>query len=373
MKRWSWFVIVGLLVFSLACTGLGGGGKETATPGITEAPVGATQEPGGTTQEPGGKTQEATAEPGAEVPAPVVDPAALEGLSSYRSRIVFRTDYADGNFSEIVVEQSETREPRAQQMMMTMSGEGVEGTGTMAMVQIGDMQWISFGEDQWMQSQQSPDATPEAFGSGFISFSDMASSMSKEDYDYVGKETVNGIKTRHYRLKVTPAEAAALGMGATDVKKVAGDVWIADESNLPAFSVKFVLNIEGTFKENDQEREGKATMIQEVYEVNTPFKIEPPAGAENAGLPKDIPAYPGATELFSMAGMIGFKSTDKVATVGKFYEDNLPGQGWNKEDSSMVGDMAMQTWKKEQRTLQIMISPEEAGGSSVLMTITTEE
>jgi len=361
MKRWSLLVIVGLLLFSLAC--LGGGGKVTETPA-------ATQEQGGAaTQEQPVVTEEATTQPaGEEESAPELDPNALEGLNSYRSRVTIRTDYEDGKFSEISMEQSETREPRAQHMSMTMAGEGVEQTSTMEMIQIGDTQWINFGEGGWMQSQQSPDATPEAFGGGFTSFSDMASSMDKEDYEYIGKETVNGMKTRHYRLKISPTEAALMSMGATDVKDVKADVWITDQSDLPEFAVKFVLIVQGTFKENDQERPGTATITQEVYDVNASFTIEPPEGAENAGLPEDIPAYEGATDLFSMPGMTSFKSADDMAKISQFYQDELPGNGWTQKEISDLGTMVMQTWEKDDRTLQIMISPEDAGGCSVILT-----
>ncbi len=350
MRRWMLALVAGLLLFSLACAGLGGGSKETETPA-------ATKETGGATAE---ATEEPTQEPAVDDETlPEVSDDALKGLNSYRTKMTVRTEYDDGTVQEISLIQEYIREPYATRMVMESVG-GEDDTGQIEMIQVGTTQWINFG-GQWMQSETTDD------GSGFgedtmINYSDITTGLGKDDYKYLGRETVNGIRTKHYRLTLAASEALALG---SSIDEATSEVWIADESGLPAFTVRMVVTYKGDI---ETDKPGTGTIMQDVYDVNKNFTIEPPEEALAGGLPEDVPMYPGATELTVMSGMVSFKSADDAATVTAFYDEALAENGWEKDAEAF-----MPTWNKEGRQLQLYVSDEDAGGSSVVIMIDTPE
>lgn len=353
MKRWMMALIAALLLFSLACAGLGGGSDETETPV-------ATQETGGEQQPTQKPTEEPTEESTDDETLPEVDAEALKGLDSYRTKMTMRSEYDDGTVTEVSILQEYIRDPYASRMVMESVGGEEDAAGTMEMIQVGTTQWINFG-GEWMQSEATDD------GSGFgedtmINYDDITSDMGDDDYEYLGRETVNGIKTKHYRLNLTALEAAALGGGITEGSS---EVWIADESDLPTFTVRMIVTYKGDI---ETDKPGMATISQDVYDVNQDFTIEPPAEALAGGLPEDVPMYPGGTELTTMSGMVSFHAPDDAATVTTFYDEALVENGWEKDAEAF-----MPTFKKEGRELQLYISDDEAGGSSVVIMLATEE
>jgi outer membrane lipoprotein-sorting protein len=345
MKNRIWIAFALLVLLSLACSlgGGGNGGEATGEP----------QTGGG-----GGSEVQPTAAPvggGEEPGAPQLDPDALNQLTSYRGRMITRTTLTDGTTqtSEILIE--ETRDPLAQRYVITAEG------GETEMVHIGDTTWLC-SAGFCMQSQQSAEEFASDFGEGlFNAPEDLASIAGDSDYDYVGKETVNGIRTRHYVLNLTPAEAAAL-MGG-EVTDFHFEIWVADEANLPAFSVRMVMRWTGT----SGDQQGTFEYEYEILEVNTPFTIEPPEGA-GSGFPADVPQYPTATDLAMMGTMITFSTTDSVETVASFYRDALAAQGWTLGSEEQMG-MVLQSWSKGGRNLSLMISSDGSGNTSVLITL----
>lgn len=353
MKRWTMVLVAALLLFSLACAGLGGGSDETETPVVTQEP-GAVQQP---TTKP---TEEPTEEPVDDETLPEVDAEALKGLDSYRTTMTMRSEFEDGTAQEVSIRQEYIREPFATRMVMESVGEEEDpAAGQMEMIQVGTTQWINFG-GQWMQSETTDDAS--SFEDSLIDYDDFTSGLEEDDYEYLGRETVNGIKTKHYRLEVTSLEALALG---SDITEASSEIWIADESGLPTFTVRLIVTYKGDI---EADKPGTATISQDVYDVNQDFVIEPPAEALAGGLPEDVPMYPGGTELTTMSGMISFTAPDDAATVTAFYDEALVENGWEKDAEAF-----MPTFQKEGRDLQLYISDEDTGGSSVVIMITEAE
>lgn len=345
MKYRLWAPLVLLVLASLACSlGGGAGGGEEATP--------APGEEGGVVETPatGGEGATTEAEPGLEV-----DADALSGLSSYRARWEMRWTPEGGSPEIWTIEQEETREPDAKRIVMTTFTADA-GEQVMEMVEIGDTSWLCSG-GECIQTQQTEEEAAAAFGEG-MSFKP-EDFTAGADYRYVGHDTVNGMSTRHYVLTVTPASAAILAQG--EVSDVQADVWVADEAGLPAFVARFAIS----WHETRDDQSGVSEWSYEIYDVNAPITIEPPEGA--AGMPEDIPAYPGATGLTIMGEMISFTSTDSVATVAEFYRTQLPGMGWALDSDDTLGDMVNQSWSKDGRTLNLMISTQDSGSSVLLM------
>lgn len=139
MKRWMVILIVGLLVFSLACSVLDRGSKPTAEPGATTGP-GATAE---------SKTPETAAD---DSMPPEVASDALQKLSSYRSKTTIRSEFDDGELQEVSLLQEYIREPFATRMVMESVGDEENSFGQIEMIQVGGTQWINFG-GSWMQTE----------------------------------------------------------------------------------------------------------------------------------------------------------------------------------------------------------------------------
>ena len=349
MKRRIWIALVVLLVASLACS-LGDTASEIADDVVDEVVDAA-----------GDVAEEIVEEAAEDVisgdDVPQTDPNWLDGLNSYRARTIWA--YADegGESGEMEMTIEETRNPQAQRYSITSEGQ------TIQWIQIGDTMWMDFGEG-WIQTQQSSEELTSAFGDTmFLDVDDLA--FDEYDYNYEGLETIDGMNTRHYTFQMTPSQAATLfGAEVTDFQ---GEVWIVDESGLPSFAAKYTMHWEGnTFMSSE---EGEIDISYEVYDVNDPFTIEPPEGAGESPLPDDVPMYPNTTDFFAMEGMVSFNSPDAPATVGDFYAQELPGEGWTLSSDQSMGGMVMQTWTKSGRELSLIIS-DENGGAAVVLSIT---
>ncbi len=356
MKRLTLLIIAALLVLSLACSF----GKSTSP----ATPEGSSAAEATTGSEASGDNAEATAEspetaeeegPGDMEELPTLSSKDLEGLDSYRLTLSYRSEMEDGTTEEGSIFIEETRDPQAYRMVIGDQEESME------IIVIGKDQWMNLG-GEWMYSQVSEEEM-EPFGSGMIFDPDeFFSELTGEDYEYVGKEKINGIQTKHYHIHLD--QYADFG-DLADVQKGEADIWVAAEHGLPEFPVKLVITVEG---ENEDGTMTTDTIQMEVTDINTPIKIEPPADAA-AGLPGALPEYPNATDIAILGDMYSFHTDDDVATVQAFYEEALDDAGWTKSETTEMEGMVMQTWTKDNESIMLMISAdEEQGGSSVIIT-----
>jgi hypothetical protein len=268
VRRWLLLTIGFLTLIALAaCTT-----AETPEPTATSVSSTATAvEPTATTAPPS-PTPTTPAEPSPtptpseESEAPDLQADALAGLNSYRAQITWQMDMAESAGQDMTINIAETRDPEARQI--TVSGMDV------------DIQVISTPEGDWVnvggQWQSVPGGNLETFfGEMTLVTSEdintLAAASQEDDYTFVGTETINGVQTRHYRIDVDSDEWGDIA-GTTDVSTTQGDVWVADESDLPSFAVRFTV-------ESEVEIEGEmgtATLTWDVQEINTDFTIEPP-------------------------------------------------------------------------------------------------
>lgn len=347
MRRHMWLPIALLVLSSLACSIFGrageaiDAGREAAT---LVAEVGSEiGEEGLATLVP----EEPDEEPGDDEPAqPEVDVDALQELQSYRMRMTTEWIPEEGEVDYLQMEQAQIREPRAQRTVW----RDAAGESAVEFVEIGEQAWMCSG-GACTHTEADPDeigsefSDPGMFNFGFL---------TDDVYDsLLGREQVNGIQTRHYDLRLSAMQAAFLAQG--DVSDLSGEVWIADEPDLPAFTVR----LEMSWTEERQERTGQASIEYEVYDVNEPFTIEPPEGADRTGLPDDVPPYPGGEQEFSMEGMAGFSTTDSPAEVAEFYREALAEEGWTLQADDEMGDMIQQSWTKEATSLMVMITAQD--------------
>jgi hypothetical protein len=106
-------------------------------------------------------------------------------------------------------------------------------------------------------------------------------------------------------------------------------------------------------------RPGAALPIStpEVPAPPEPSAIAPTVDAQLSGLPDDIPLYPGVTNLVNMDGTLSLVSTDAVAAIVAFYEQQMPGLGWTLFQKTDSDGAFILVWQKGERFVNIMVTP----------------
>jgi hypothetical protein len=74
-----------------------------------------------------------------------------------------------------------------------------------------------------------------------------------------------------------------------------------------------------------------------------------------AGLPADVPLYPGATIQSVTPDTVNFQTDTSLETVKDFYAEKLTASGWTPGDFSESEGMSMKDWKKGNQTITINI------------------
>lgn len=354
--RWMIVWIAMLLLLSLGCSLFGS--KATEEPTAAAQPTTEQQEEKETPEEQKA-TPEATAESASEDEGFSVDTNALEGLDSYRMQMTWSFTADDGTVEEFSIEEEATRDPAAQRYTITSADQSME------FIRVGDTQWMHAGED-WMQTSVSADDEMGQFGQ-FVQPDQMFSDVDKDSYKYLGKETINGMNTRHYRLKENVWNSS-WNLMATEVEEGSMELWIVDERNLPKIAARFEINIKGTFSD---ERKGELFLTWEIFDVNADITIEPPAEAEGMGLPEGLELCPDSSNMTVMGKMTIFNCAGTVEDTATFYTEALENAGWDVEgEVTRLEGMMMGTWKKGDETLSVTITKDDTtGGSNVMLTL----
>ncbi|MGD9101233.1 MAG: hypothetical protein PVF45_12205 [Anaerolineae bacterium] len=224
----------------------------------------------------------------AETQRPSVEGAAnLNDLDSYRMRLTTRMLNGDGSWGpDETMEMTWVRETQANHTMMY----DPSGNPGMEMISIGDDVWMKMG-DAWMHAGQDAPATNTSVDLGSM-LQDIQSGMT-----LLGEETVNGVHCKHYSVDADLTIDMPDATGATSevTAHVKGEMWLADQSGLPAVVIRSKSETTmALFAGNSM------TMYEErdVYDINAPISIEPPAeAAEMPGLPAVSEGQPASPEI----------------------------------------------------------------------------
>ncbi len=177
---------------------------------------------------------------------------------------------------------------------------------------------------------------------------------------YLGTDTVNGVRAKHYVWK----EGALSTWGFTEGK---AETWVAVDDG---YVVKQV--VKGTGKGLFMAEEGETgTTLWEwnVTDANQPFEIVAPAGCESAA--SDIPVMADATDKTTMGDMIVYTSPSSLADVAAFYKAAMPEAGWEASGDPMEMDTFSQLeFTKDGKKASLMLSrDEDSQATSVLVSI----
>jgi len=105
---------------------------------------------------------------------------------------------------------------------------------------------------------------------------------------------------------------------------------------------------------------------------STPLGPQPTIDASQSGLPKDIPLYPGSTNLQKVPGIQGiiFNTADLPDQVAAFYRQEMVANSWNLINETKNGTTIIQMWHKASRMVSIKISTEDGKTNVMIVTIT---
>jgi hypothetical protein len=229
-----------------------------------------------------------------------------------------------------------------------------------------DMEWWQVGNITYMQTQ-------EAEGkSQCISMSsdDKSSQLNKGLFNpnmlgsvnnakYVGMETVNGVKARHYKY-----DEKAVALFAAS--KVSGDIWVAVDGGFVVKETVSWSGVGGLFGAGSKAK-GEGKWNWELSDVNQAVTIKPPENC--GGAAADIPVMKDAIEKSSFGDTITYKSPSKLADVVEFYKKQMVVAGWKLEGEPDVADeYASLEFTKDGQTAQVVLSTDQ-DQTQVLITV----
>lgn len=390
MKHAKWLLIL-ILLASLALGLAACGDKEepTSPPAaestqVSEAePTAQTSEEPTKAPEPASPTDTPQAEPTAEpeVVEEEFDASSLSSaaeLSSYRStmRITTMTD-KDGQEETQTLELTTeyTSEPLAQHMTMSGATPGADtGEGTIEMYFVGDKMYMKMGEDWLSMPATEEDIENDAVMSPDSLLADLCG-WKKE-----GREEIDGVEVQHWSFTKEDYDRCTLGesfLGVGELTDAGGDLYVAEDENYVALMDLFYEGEDLDLGLEQAEEGTTAHRIEIHYEmsdVNVPFIIEVPAEALEAGsLPEDIPVPDDAVDVNNMFGMISFTSAMGAEAVFAYYQEEMPNNGWTEASAEAMTGLWMAEYTKGDRTANFMITEDDEGNASVLITLTEPE
>lgn len=294
----------------------------------------------------------------------------LAQLDSYRSVLHMTWDGTDTEGQPtkgyIDIKEALVREPHAYRM--DIEGEGFMdeegGVSRFALVVIGDQAWYYLSDtNSWMQMPA---------GSIAQEAGTMSAQQILQQFELVGAEAeakteyVNDVECDHYTF--TEREIS-ISEEEGKIVSARGDAFIAVEGG---FLVKLWVqaDITGAGGEGALVEKGSMEFTYDVSDVNAEISIEAPTGAGQPSTREDIPMLPDAKVDFSSPDFIGYHTAKSVTEAGKFYEQEMPKNGWQADPGNTVQkDSAALTYTKGSDSAFVVITTDDQGTNvSILIT-----
>jgi hypothetical protein len=360
------FAVIALSLAGLACS-LGGAAKAPEVVATVKAAAtevkGAISTPAPEpTSKPGAPPTSAPSSGGGDGPLTLGSrQAGLDKLKSYRIQFMFEWKSTEaGKTDSGGLNWVEEYSSNPQGLHWTMNSQDNSKT------QANNIEFWQIGNTTYMQTTDQGKAQCFSFSSddqknqltkGLFS-PDMLGNVS--DAKYVSAETVNNIKTKHYKYDDKAATLTVFG-------KVAGDIWVATDGG---YVVKEQVNFTGGrgLFGSSANAKGDGKWSWDLTDANQPVTVKAPDNCSGAGA--DLPVMKDATEKTSMGDMLTYKSPSKLADVVEFYQQQMPAAGWKAEGEPQITDQFAQLeFSKGGQKAQLVLSV-ESGQTSVLITVT---
>jgi hypothetical protein len=272
-----------------------------------------------------------------------------------------------------------TKDPEAIHMSMAIESSSVEELGGAANVELYSVDGNTYMQNpedgSWLAFPNTGE-TESIFSQGFFSPDELVDLPANARRD-PEPQTVNGISAWHYTFDESDLEQTDM-----TIEDASGEIWVAEEGGYP---VKMMIDVTGSSTDptaNDFMASGTFHLEYELLDVNADFTITPPEEALNAeslggsfGMEEVDPAsieWPLMADAeidFAMEGLVSYLSASTIADVVDFYKAEMPNAGWTYDESSefVSDESAMMSFTKEGETLNLIISNDENGKVSVMM------
>ena len=312
---------------------------------------------------------EAPAENG-ENAAGFVSPQLAEGIQSFRTRTIYTSVAEDGSTLQSMIMEGEylNTEPPAEHVTMEMNLEEGAASEKIEYIRIDSQIWMYYA-DQWMSiNDDSMDFLSDMLPN--------AEDTADMDWEKIGKEDVNGMKTTHYRItSSTP--------GMLDLFNGSEGEEFDEEMNFSAGTIDIYVNDNNVIVKQDIHTEGEMLNEEgvmqpmsmdfnfEVYDINANDIVIEPPNNEETGLGSALPVPDGATSSFNTPGFNVYNVPDGNAdNILAFYEANDSLTITSKMGTADDGYVLMLQF--EGQDYAITIAPAENGGIDISIMGMTE-
>jgi hypothetical protein len=164
-----------------------------------------------------------------------------------------------------------------------------------------------------------------------------------------GAETVNGVPAKHYTF-----DQRALGQGK--LTESMGEVWVADAG----YVVKYILTTKGGANYFGEGIEGTLTHDYNLTEIDQPTAVELPEDCPPGLI--DAPVMSDAQDVEQLPGVTLYRTASSIADVIAFYQDQLPGMGWQPtEESTITETFGVLELTQGDQQLSVIASPGNDG------------
>ena len=185
---------------------------------------------------------------------------------------------------------------------------------------------------------------------------------SIEDAKYVGRETINGIPTKHYKYNSKTGMLAALG-------EVSGETWVAiDGGYVVKDTVKWtggggLLGL-GCVHHGHRRRDPGPGNSRTSTNRSKSSRRKVARGQNLTCRSCRMPS-----EKSRFGDMTTYKTAGKPADVATFYKEELAAAGWKPEgEPTEMGDVVMLNFAKDDQKLSVMITASD-GATQVILTV----
>ncbi len=264
MKKLIALVLIFILAVScVSIAACGGGGDDDET----EEAANGEQETKGEDEDEG-TPEDSEETSGSDDLEQMMAMGSYDELDSYHMHMVMTSETPGVGETEMIMDEDVNNKAEASHTVMDM------GMGTMETITIGNETWTKmFMQDKWTYS------TYEEYDEGEFEEIDDPEDFTDQfdmenDVDYVGKEKVNGVNCKHYKVDSTvTVDSDDPGAMMDEIESsFKGDIWVADEGKLPEVAIKMV----GTSTMKTGGIEVVSDMSTDITKINQSITISPP-------------------------------------------------------------------------------------------------
>jgi hypothetical protein len=299
-------------------------------------------------------------QPGERVEFPA---AALSALHSYRSILNLRSVGQTGDETEVVQELEILKEHIRMDdaTHQRIRGDGIGGSqqGALAFYRFADQAFAYVPQDETDRDaicMQYDSSDQDHTFAGALVPHEIFNSF--EILDLIAlNDDVNGVLAQRYSV-----QSVDLSLGSSS--QVMGEIWIAQDAG---YVVRFQGESSGTFMMSEQMSEGVLTWDYQVTLIDALEEITLPAACLEQKSTGDFPTPENTFNRTIFSGLISFESLDTPLSIARFYRVTLPKEGWEITSDEVFGDFFMLEAQRDDRQVQITISPGEDGALVVIV------